>query len=493
MAFPSTWPLAADVPYRAQADRATTRPMSFNVRLVANAAALLAAELAGLSVALGLAGIFTGAAQGVVSGSLASGGVVLLLYTFGGLILRLHPGYGLGIVEEVRRIAWSLAGSFSLVAMWQELQVSGVGAEALGGAVPMIAAGLLSLVLVPYARTKAKAGLIRYNRWGLPVAIYGGGRAGAFVVRQLQEERGMGYYPTVVLDDEPDRWGGFLDTVPVVRGVEEVTTQTAVAFLALPDAPAEQKRDLLEGPLSGFGTVIVIPDLFDAPSLWVRPRDLGGVLGLEIASNLAHPLARGLKRAIDLALVLGTAIVWAPLVLVLAGLVWLQDRHSPFFVHRRLGRDGRPFYALKLRTMIPDADKLLQDILGGDSDRCAEWELHFKLLSDPRVTRLGGMLRRTSLDELPQLVNVLRGEMSLVGPRPLPPYHQATLAPRTVALRETVAPGLTGLWQVAGRSDQGAHEMERWDAYYVRNGSLWLDVVILVRTVRAVFSRSGAY
>ena len=122
-----------------------------------------------------------------------------------------------------------------------------------------------------------------------------------------------------------------------------------------------------------------------------------------------------------------------------------------------------------------------------------EWNRNFKLKKDPRVTRMGGFLRKTSLDELPQLFNVLKGEMSLVGPRPLPRYHQDKMPENIRALRERVRPGITGLWQVSGRSDAGPAGMERWDTYYVRNWSLWLDIVILVRTVRVVIGGHGAY
>jgi lipopolysaccharide/colanic/teichoic acid biosynthesis glycosyltransferase len=143
--------------------------------------------------------------------------------------------------------------------------------------------------------------------------------------------------------------------------------------------------------------------------------------------------------------------------------------------------------------MRPDADRVLEKALAADPALRAEWDATFKLENDPRITRAGRLIRATSLDELPQLLNVLRGEMSLVGPRPLPAYHHDELEEDVREVRERVRPGLTGLWQVSGRSDTGTAGMERWDPYYVRNWSLWLDVVILVRTFRAVLARSGAY
>ncbi|MEM6338258.1 MAG: sugar transferase, partial [Bacteroidota bacterium] len=148
---------------------------------------------------------------------------------------------------------------------------------------------------------------------------------------------------------------------------------------------------------------------------------------------------------------------------------------------------------LKFRTMVKDAEAVLKRRLDEDPALRREWETTFKLRKDPRITRVGRLLRRFSLDELPQLINVLRGEMSLVGPRPLPAYHHEELTDRVRTLRERIRPGLTGLWQVSGRSDSGNEGLERWDAYYVRNWSLWLDIVILTRTVRAVLGGKGAY
>jgi lipopolysaccharide/colanic/teichoic acid biosynthesis glycosyltransferase len=143
--------------------------------------------------------------------------------------------------------------------------------------------------------------------------------------------------------------------------------------------------------------------------------------------------------------------------------------------------------------MKPDAEQELRVAIVADPRLQSEWEGDFKLRNDPRITKVGRWLRRTSLDELPQLVNILKGEMSLVGPRPLPDYHYLEISEQVRALRDRVRPGLTGLWQVSGRSEAGTRGMERWDAYYVRNWSVWLDVVILVRTIRVVFSGRGAY
>jgi len=266
-----------------------------------------------------------------------------------------------------------------------------------------------------------------------------------------------------------------------------------VAIITTIKGPVQKEIRLIEGSLTKYRRVVVIPDLLEAPSLWVTPRDFLGVLGLELISNLLNPWARGLKWIVELMFVIVTLPLWLPLMVLLMLLVWAQDRKSPFFLQERVGHRGRMFKTIKFRTMRPNAEEELKRVIKKDPNLAEEWGNGFKLRNDPRVTRLGSFLRKTSLDELPQLINVLKRDMVLVGPRPLPLYHTEKLPERVRKLREQVYPGMTGLWQVSGRSDSGVDGIEHWDSYYVRNWSIWLDIVILVRTIRAVVKGRGAY
>jgi exopolysaccharide production protein ExoY len=187
----------------------------------------------------------------------------------------------------------------------------------------------------------------------------------------------------------------------------------------------------------------------------------------------------------------GALIFLAPLMLAVALAVHMQDRGPIFFAHRRIGRDGRAFPCFKFRSMAVDAEARLADLLARDPAARAEWTASHKLKVDPRVTKLGDFLRRSSLDELPQLFNVLRGEMSLVGPRPVVHAESAHYG-HWFDSYCSVRPGITGLWQVSGRSDVSYRQRVALDVLYVRRKCLAMDFGILVQTVPAVFLRRGS-
>jgi undecaprenyl-phosphate galactose phosphotransferase len=209
------------------------------------------------------------------------------------------------------------------------------------------------------------------------------------------------------------------------------------------------------------------------------------------AGQGAHPARSLIKRCVDLALASTMLFALAPVLLAIAVAVRM-DGGAALFRHRRIGASGRTFECLKFRSMCVDAEQRLKDYLENNPEARAEWDKDFKLRNDPRITQLGHLLRRTSLDELPQLINVLRGEMSLVGPRPIvaaeiPRYGESFGA----YLR--CRPGITGLWQVSGRNDVDYVTRVALDSRYASDWNLFTDFVILFRTVRAVFRRSGAY
>lgn len=211
-----------------------------------------------------------------------------------------------------------------------------------------------------------------------------------------------------------------------------------------------------------------------------------------VQGTSASRICRGCKRALDILISAFALVVLLPFTAIAVIAIMLDSRGSPIFVHDRIGRVGQPFGVLKLRTMEAGAQARLETFLKAHADLHEQWKAGFKLLEDPRVTRVGAFLRRWSLDEVPQFVNVLRGQMSVVGPRPVTP-DEASYFGSDLPLVLSVRPGLTGLWAVSGRSELSYHERAALEASYVRDWSLRRDLSILVRTVPTVIRRRGAY
>ena len=231
----------------------------------------------------------------------------------------------------------------------------------------------------------------------------------------------------------------------------------------------------------------------------VKPHRIGGA---DLYRPRVELLPRALrdriaKRCVDLAIAGVALMVFAPVIAVIAGALWLEARQV-FFVQPRVGRARTRFRCYKFRSMRPNADRHLHDVLARDPTARLEWARHQKLTKDPRTTRLGRFLRQSSLDELPQLINVLRGDMSLVGPRPIiAPEIEGYDADRAYfesrAFNDYAGclPGITGLWQTSGRHQKAHRERVQLDQWYARNWSIWLDLRILARTVGVVLTRTG--
>jgi lipopolysaccharide/colanic/teichoic acid biosynthesis glycosyltransferase len=217
-------------------------------------------------------------------------------------------------------------------------------------------------------------------------------------------------------------------------------------------------------------------------------------LALEVKQPLLLPGPRLAKAVMDRSLGGIFFLLSAPLIALLALVIRIVSPGPAFFTQIRDGLNGNPIGVLKLRTMHLDAEAKLQEYLGTHPEAKLEWEKFFKLKNDPRIIPLvGKLIRKLSLDELPQLLNVVRGEMALVGPRPFPYYHLESFGEEFRTLRRRVKPGLTGLWQISARSEGDLEVQEFLDTYYIRNWSPWLDIYILARTVRVVIFGYGAY
>lgn len=234
----------------------------------------------------------------------------------------------------------------------------------------------------------------------------------------------------------------------------------------------------------------------------MEPEDIGARVGpscdeaelraLQGTQGLFRPSALRLKRIFDVIASAAFLIVGLPLGLAIAVAIKLETRGPVLFRHTRIGRDRRPFRMWKFRSMVQNADALLNDYLGKHPELLDEWQQTHKLKQDPRVTGVGRLLRRSSLDELPQLWNVLRGDMSMVGPRPIVEEELARYG-SAASLYLRVPPGLTGLWQISGRNDTSYRQRVDLDTRYICNWSIGLDLLVLLKTVRVVLRGHGAY
>ena len=248
-------------------------------------------------------------------------------------------------------------------------------------------------------------------------------------------------------------------------------------------------RELLES----FAVVVGMPEWQIFPIALSRPVEFGGYGALEMSNQRRQRGTRAIKTVAEFALtVAAMALCLLPGLCIMAALWATMGRKHIFYKTTRLGKRGRPFVCWKFRTMVPNAEQRLQELLAADPALAKEWAQTGKLRNDPRITRLGAWLRKTSLDEIPQLWNVLRREMALIGPRPIvtaevPRYGQA------YEVVSAVKPGITGLWQVSGRSDVDYDTRVALDSFYAQNWSLWLDLWIFLRTFAVVLVQRGAY
>jgi lipopolysaccharide/colanic/teichoic acid biosynthesis glycosyltransferase len=262
------------------------------------------------------------------------------------------------------------------------------------------------------------------------------------------------------------------------------------AVLAMPGVDSPKLLQIVERIGGKFTHLLIIPDLFGFATMGVPAKSLGGILGVEVRQQLLLPGPRLAKRIMDVALTCLGGMFVLPFLLLIAALIKLDSKGSVFYTQKRLGKDGSYFSAYKFRTMHGDGEARLKAILDADPALRAEYDIYHKLRKDPRVTRIGRFLRKFSLDEFPQLLNVIKGDMSLVGPRP---YIERELTEMSgqekIILR--APPGMTGMWQVSDRNATSFAQRVQIDVYYVRNWSPWLDIHILAKTFGVVIKGSG--
>lgn len=413
--------------------------------------------------------------------------LIIPVWWVGAILVGLLPGWGLGDVEELRRtelLTLSVFAAGGVIYFFLPKYFS-------PSRVAYVISLATAMIGLPATRIVVKSLLARARVWGCPAVVYGSTEAVGDVVRAFSDHHTAGYRPVgVYIDSNPAPLS--VEGLPVLGGFYDATHLAPAALVCIGPSDHDFAAHF-DRTLKGYQHVVLLPRIGIDFFQFVTPRSMAGLVGLEVTRNLLNPGAHETKRIMDLLVATVMIPLWLPLLGLVAAGIAIIDGQPVFYRQRRMGRHGREICLLKFKTMVVDADKALAKALDEDEALQREWNSNRKLRNDPRITPLGAFLRRWSLDELPQLLHVLRGEMSLVGPRPLPDYHRADLHPDTQQLREQVRPGMTGLWQVSGRSDTGNEGLDKWDRFYVRNWSIWLDLVILVRTIGAVCRRKGAY
>ena len=408
-------------------------------------------------------------------------------------LLGLYPGYGLDPVEELRRNTYAVLATLAALAIFAlGFQVGDLLSR------PLLALLFLGLLLlVPFTRYLVKRGMKVAGLWGKPVVILGYKETGTDIASNLKQNWGLGYDPVAVFDyrlDAGERLSESVDHNQVLAGAVDLARELGVdtAIFAMPYTRREQLVKLVRLASINFQHVLIIPNLNGLTNSAVMARDLAGTFAVEVKYNLLDPWALRAKRALDLFVVVIGGMMLSPLLVAVAVMIKLDSPGPALFVQERPGRNGKMFKIFKFRTMYTDAEQRFAELSFENPLFGEEFEKYGKLKNDPRVTTVGRWLRKFSLDELPQLWNILKGEMSLIGPRPYLTSQRSQISD-TEEFILRVPPGVSGLWQVSGRSDTTLEERVGMDVYYVHDWSAWLDIVLLARTVKTVLFGRGAY
>ncbi len=403
--------------------------------------------------------------------------------------LGLYDTVGQGPIERFR-----LRIQGASLMPWPTLAIVVIcGGVPFPGAIVLALAWMIVIPLGLLGEAVARDMLLQCKLWGAGALLVGSDAATARLASYLLSHPEVGLEPIGRIgNDTRDRTEsneqGLVPRLGTVSDIEHFAHAAKVAVVSLTaDMPPVEPARL------PFGRVILVPYVTGLPALWLSSCGLGEAAGFAFSNRTAIRSNHRIKRLFDLCIAIPLIIIALPVIAVAATLIKLVSPGPAFYTQERTGLSGAPIRILKLRSMHLDAECRLQALLSQDPIARSEWDRYMKLSHDPRVLPvLGNFLRRTSLDELPQLWNVIRGDISLVGPRPFPAYHVQRFGPAFQALRTSVKPGLTGLWQVTGRSNSDLQQQEALDTFYIQNWSMWLDLYIIMQTLPALISARGA-
>ncbi|MDR2605511.1 MAG: undecaprenyl-phosphate galactose phosphotransferase WbaP [Desulfovibrio sp.] len=415
---------------------------------------------------------------------------VLLLFIPLYATLGLYPGIMRSPEEELKRLSLGTSIGFLFLGF---LFFIGRQGE-LFSRFAVLTAWLATLVAVPLFRCLTRSLCAQKTWWGYPVLLFAPEGEDGAAARAFGNARRSGLYIAARVPLNADGKLRTPDGTTEDRYLDnlERACSDAIVCILLDPLAGDAVPELVLKLGKRFRRIVVKPETF-----WLKQTSLhaanfpcGSVLSMR--QNLLDPARMRLKRLLDLLVCLPAGVVLLALLPAAALLIRLDSRGPVFFSQKRVGRHGNIFTLFKFRTMVADAPRILRETLAVNDKLRREWDEDQKLADDPRLTGVGRILRRTGLDELPQILNVIMGDMSLVGPRPIV-ADEIRRYGDAYALYKRVRPGITGLWQVSGRNDLSYAERVELDQRYVYNWSVWLDIYIIIRTVPALISGKGAY
>lgn len=355
---------------------------------------------------------------------------------------------------------------------------------------------IIALCLVPVGRIITKKILFKFNYFLKETVIIGNGKNAleTYIALSKEDYLGLNIKGYVSINGKDSLLNNEVNSILPENVWKIVDPAEAQFIIALEENEHRQRLFWLRQLAKHHCRYIsVIPTIRGLPLYSTDMSFLfsSEVMILRINNNLAKRSARFLKRAMDILGSIVIILILSPILITLYLLI-KKDGGNAIYGHERIGRNGKPFKCLKFRSMVVNSKEVLAELLAKDPEARAEWEKDFKLKNDPRITKVGHFLRKTSLDELPQLFNVLKGEMSLVGPRPIV-QEELERYQDDVSYYLMAKPGMTGLWQVSGRNDVDYETRVYFDSWYVKNWSMWNDIAILFKTINVVLKRDGAY
>lgn len=416
----------------------------------------------------------------------------LIFYVIFNILLAwingLYPGFGLAAVHEMQKVLYvvTLASVFlGVFLFFQQLALA-------YSRMIFALTWFLSALFMMLGRFALRNRFSKFKWWGIPMVVVGSPENATPVIEKLIQSRRLGfrpvfYYDPLLKSSDP------IHNIPALASrddLQEVVKRFAIQHVAFTDPIDNILTFNFHWMRDVFPNILFVLNTSPFGSLWVRPIDLHGILAIETYYHLLNKRETIIKRILDTFLTLLILLFSWPIFLILAILVWVDSKGPIFYTQERLGQDGNIFDSFKFRTMYDQADQMLQDLLESDPAAKQEYETYHKLANDPRITKVGRILRRYSLDELPQLINVLKGDMNLIGPRSYLPRELPAMGDYARIILK-VKPGITGWWQVMGRNATSFKERLQLDEYYISNWSIWLDIYIVIKTVWVLINGQG--